>query len=541
MEAESYRKQIEIIHRLARALNHHRTDLPGIAESVVAVAGHAIGAVYGCLAMFDENNRINNACILNGDNKQIVGVELWSQLLSTGLASLATSGGHTYVIRDLKSDPRSPVESGLPPALIHGSLVSTVLEGSGVVLGVMMFLHRQTGFFDRDAVTFLEQVADITFIALRNVSLPLSPQFDEPRASMPDQAESSTDKKAPPPLPKQAQRPRTAIYFIREELLKQLETSNGDTQAIFQLGALAGQTFTFSGKLDINQPQTAQWVDQIAFNQQKTESGRPIGKTEASPEEGIQKQRLIIRLIWSMVYLSGFALAEISGILVGKLALILAYTLVLLVTLNYYAISSRGAHRRLLPGLALCALLRLLSLTLGVIQVPGLYLLVIIGIPVLAGEILTIQLVVLPDTLWKPRLRGLWLQLLIALTGIPLSIIGYKFLHPDALITSFNGVQIAIAAVILFIFDGLIEEVLFRGVIQSGAQDLLGKGGVLVSSTLSAVVYLGTLSWQYVLFAWLTGILFGYFVYRTKSLWGAIAAHSIISIGMLVVLPMVVR
>jgi membrane protease YdiL (CAAX protease family) len=235
------------------------------------------------------------------------------------------------------------------------------------------------------------------------------------------------------------------------------------------------------------------------------------------------------------------ALAEISGILAGKLALLLAYTLVLLVTLNYYAISSRGAHRRLLPGLALCALLRIVSLTLGVIQVPELYLLVIIGIPLLVGEILTIRLLLLPDALWKPRLRGVWLQLLIALTGVPLSIIGYKFLHPDALITSFSGVQIAIAAVIIFIFDGLIEEVLFRGIIQSGAQDLVGKGAVLVSSTLSAIVYLGTLSWQYMFFTWLMGIVFGYFVYRTKSLWGAIVAHSIVSIGMLIVLPMLAR
>ena len=87
------------------------------------------------------------------------------------------------------------------------------------------------------------------------------------------------------------------------------------------------------------------------------------------------------------------------------------------------------------------------------------------------------------------------------------------------------------------VFTGFVEEIIFRGMLQQVANEILGGAGVLCSSILFAIMYTGSLSLSYMLFIGLVGLFFGWCVNRTGSIWGVILAHSILNIGMILVWP----
>jgi hypothetical protein len=109
------------------------------------------------------------------------------------------------------------------------------------------------------------------------------------------------------------------------------------------------------------------------------------------------------------------------------------------------------------------------------------------------------------------------------------------------LIGAFGWRSIAIGSMILLIFNGFTEELMFRGLLQRVADEIWGRAGFLLSGALFAIMYIGSLSADYVLFIGLVGLFFGWCVNRTGSIWGVVLAHGILSIGMLLVYPSMVQ
>jgi membrane protease YdiL (CAAX protease family) len=128
-------------------------------------------------------------------------------------------------------------------------------------------------------------------------------------------------------------------------------------------------------------------------------------------------------------------------------------------------------------------------------------------------------------------------QVMIALHGIPLSLAAFLIARPEPLLPSFDWQNIAISSVILFIFVGFTEEIIFRGLLQQVMTERFGRTGMVCSSILFATMYIGSLSLSFVIFVGLVGLFFSWCVYRTASLWGVVLAHSIMIIGMLLIWP----
>ncbi|WP_439116288.1 lysostaphin resistance A-like protein [Nitrolancea hollandica] len=94
-----------------------------------------------------------------------------------------------------------------------------------------------------------------------------------------------------------------------------------------------------------------------------------------------------------------------------------------------------------------------------------------------------------------------------------------------------------IGAIILIIFSGAIEEILFRGLLQRVTTEIFGTWGIAWASVLFAVMYLGSHSAPVVAIMGLIGLFFGWCVERTGSTWGVILAHGIMLIGIYYALP----
>ena len=92
-------------------------------------------------------------------------------------------------------------------------------------------------------------------------------------------------------------------------------------------------------------------------------------------------------------------------------------------------------------------------------------------------------------------------------------------------------------AFILAIFTGLLEEVVFRGLMQRAAGEVLGRWGMLYVAVLFAVLHFGYKSPLDVIFVLAVGIFFGWVVARTHSLLGVTISHSLTNIILFLVMP----
>lgn len=229
---------------------------------------------------------------------------------------------------------------------------------------------------------------------------------------------------------------------------------------------------------------------------------------------------------------------------------VLVHALVLLLLLNHVVMVLRRRaaraetptpdreHGGVLLGLALVPLLRLLSLTVPVRGAPLLAWYAFAGVPLLVGIALTARFLGLSWSELGLRPRRWPVQLLIGVSGVPLGLLAFVLLRPQPLVATLAWRPLAIAALTLFIFAGLTEELLFRGLLRPLAWRVFGNFELVWTSLLFAGVYIASRSPVLVALMVALGLLWGWCVRRTGSLWGAVIAHGLFIVGLLLVWPL---
>jgi membrane protease YdiL (CAAX protease family) len=243
-----------------------------------------------------------------------------------------------------------------------------------------------------------------------------------------------------------------------------------------------------------------------------------------------------------ILYIGAFVIAEVIG-LSRPLAGAVCEAALLLALINHYALVERERSRPLLLGLAVVCLYRLLALT-PVTGNPILNRVVLVGGPTLLATVLALRLVRPAVSLGKAQRPAGWeaMQILIGLTGIPLSWAAYKIFKPTMAIT-FSGAgrsstgAVILAVVVLAVFSGVTEELLFRGLLHNAARTPFGSSALYVSAVVFGAAYLGTRSLAVVAFVVAVGAFFGWCRERSESTAGVAFAHACISVGVFVVWP----
>lgn len=213
-------------------------------------------------------------------------------------------------------------------------------------------------------------------------------------------------------------------------------------------------------------------------------------------------------------------------------------SLMLGVILYLQAVKGGQVEGRSLAVLALVPLLRLLSLTTPLPGVPAVYWLALAGVPLIVAGVIAGRAVGLsPADLGLGRPRGL-IQLVVALTGLPLGLLFWLWVEPSSPIADGRPmVEYVAVAIVLAAFVGVLEEFIFRGIIQAGLSIAYANGAVVLSTILYGATYLGTLSLVGVAFATLLGLAYGLAVQRTGSIVGAAASHALVAVGGYLVWP----
>ena len=243
----------------------------------------------------------------------------------------------------------------------------------------------------------------------------------------------------------------------------------------------------------------------------------------------------------AIVYLLAIVIAEVITALfpppLGPILGVVGHIVILILLIVHPAIDVRYPHRPLPLSLSLVPLVRIISLSMPLANVPQIWWYPIIYAPLLAAAVIVMRFLN-----YRPEQVGLtfkWspLQLAVVLTGIVFGVVEYFILKPEGMIAELSWQAMWLPALILLVCTGFVEELIFRGVLQRAAVKALRWWGVIYVSLLFAVLHVGFLSWLDVVFVFGVALFFGWVVQKTGSLFGVTLAHGVTNIMLFVILP----
>jgi membrane protease YdiL (CAAX protease family) len=241
-----------------------------------------------------------------------------------------------------------------------------------------------------------------------------------------------------------------------------------------------------------------------------------------------------------VIYLLALILAELLVTYVNKTWGLTLDVIILFGLLVNSAIVSSETFTNLLRSMMAIPVIRVVGLSIPILQIQPLYWFPIIAIPLFILSITIMR----SQRLSTSRVGLIWgnipIQVLIGATGLFTGFVEFFILKPDPLIVQFTPILVISAGFILLISTGLAEELLFRGIIQTNATTVFGGGfALLYTSLLFATMHIGWLSPVDWVFVFTVGLFYGYCFMKTKSIFGITIAHGISNTMLFLVMPFV--
>jgi len=290
------------------------------------------------------------------------------------------------------------------------------------------------------------------------------------------------------------------------------------------------------------------WEDAKIDYQKSTQIFREIGDQERITEintitnnietkrERFKLSRLDISSL--IIYLLALITAE-STILFHNISFGLSLEAVILFALLIHSSLTKSTNLSiLLRSMMALPIIRIIGLSIPLLQIPTLYWFPIIAIPLFA----TSYTIIKSQGLNRRNVGLIWgnlpLQLLIASTGVLLGCIEYTILQPKPLIATLNLETLLISSIILIISTGFAEELLFRGILQKNSQNVLGPlYGLLYTALLFTALHIGWNSIPDLIFVFAVGLFYGIVFYKTKSIIGTTLSHGISNTFLFLIVP----
>lgn len=245
---------------------------------------------------------------------------------------------------------------------------------------------------------------------------------------------------------------------------------------------------------------------------------------------------------WTFIawaYMAVIAVAEILTAFGPPRAGMVAHAIALLVILFHAARVEAKREQAFLVSLAFAPLIRVISLSLPLAELPLLYWYPITSIPLFVAALIAAPTLGFSWPDLGLNLRRWGLQLAIGLVGIAFGVCEYLILRPAPLVSVVEWTDILWPALILLIATGLLEEIIFRGLLQRAAMNLLGFWGLAYVAILFSVLHVGYRSLLDVLFVGGVGLFFGWVVHRTRSLLGVTLAHGLTNVMLFLIMPFI--
>jgi membrane protease YdiL (CAAX protease family) len=231
-------------------------------------------------------------------------------------------------------------------------------------------------------------------------------------------------------------------------------------------------------------------------------------------------------------------LAEVFTTVINPLIGLGLYTALFIIMIVDAAVLNRHVQGNLVLSLTLVPLIRIISLSLPLTQIPRIWWYPVIYAPLLIGAI-----IVAVVEGYRPEDIGVALkawpaQILIGVLGLGLGYLEYKILLPQPLVSALTWRTALLPGTLVFFSTGFVEEFIFRGVMQKSATDHFGIWGIIYVTLIFTLLHLGWVvgsqispltRWD-IPFVFAVGLFFGLMVRKTGSLLGVVLCHGAINV-----------
>jgi membrane protease YdiL (CAAX protease family) len=114
----------------------------------------------------------------------------------------------------------------------------------------------------------------------------------------------------------------------------------------------------------------------------------------------------------------------------------------------------------------------------------------------------------------------------------------YYIIQPGYLIPDLSFKSIVELSIVMFLFIGLVEELIFRSIIQTRLEQSMGMfSGLVVTGVMFGIMHSGYGTIYEILFTSLAGLSFGYLFQKTRSLPLIATIHGLVNIFLFGILP----
>jgi hypothetical protein len=241
-----------------------------------------------------------------------------------------------------------------------------------------------------------------------------------------------------------------------------------------------------------------------------------------------------------LVYLLALIAAELTTTYVNKTWGLTIHTIILFALLVNAAMVESKDFSNLLRSMMPIPIIRIIGLSIPMMQIKPLYWFPIVAIPLFASSV-----VIMRSQNFSLKDVGLTLgkipiQILITVSGLFTGIIEFFILRPDPLISQFTPALLVGGFVIMLISTGLAEELVFRGIMQTNTMKVLGPAfGLLYTSLVFTTMHIGWIYFADLVFVFCVAMFYGYCFIKTKSLFGITMAHGLSNSMLFLVMPFV--
>jgi Predicted metal-dependent membrane protease len=219
---------------------------------------------------------------------------------------------------------------------------------------------------------------------------------------------------------------------------------------------------------------------------------------------------------------------------------LIMHTFILFALLMNSSFTQSTKFSYLLRSMMILPMIRIIGLTIPLMQVNELYWFPVIAVPLFAASFTLMRSQKLTRKNVGLVLGNIPVQLTIALSGVILGFTEYLILKPQPLISSLNLESVLFAGILLIISTGFAEELLFRGILQKNAEKILGKiWGLLYVSILFTALHIGWNSTLDLLFVFCVALFYGYIFQRTRSIVGITLSHGISNSFLFLIMPFI--
>jgi membrane protease YdiL (CAAX protease family) len=252
-----------------------------------------------------------------------------------------------------------------------------------------------------------------------------------------------------------------------------------------------------------------------------------------------EKTGFLKKIIYAGIPVAAITLIELL-IFGGRLReASIAYTLLLLSLSYSIAVMKKPEIRKIYQALLLLTIFRVVNFSMTVFFERNLYSFIFIYAPMAIPITLATVHQKVKYEKRRDTLRRIWIYLpLSILAGLALGQVEYILIGARELIPDLSLANLLILIIIMVFIIGLIEELIFRSILQTSLEEFLGPAwGIFLSSLLFGIMHSAYGTPYEMAYTFLLGGFLGYLFYRTRSLTLVVMIHGSINVFLFGIIP----